>query len=727
MLKNITHYKMDHDYCKRSTPEENDMSNDVFIGENIDKMKDEETSDPTADKSIEVDQTDKLDTLVTDSKQNDDPDTISLSETDDDTPQNTDILCQYPPNSRGSIPITLADVETLYPGKFLNDTIVDFFLKYLHTNLHGADKDTVHIFPSTLFKKLVMVPMVGTPLEIKERNSSLSISEKRHARVSSWTKHMNLLDKDIVLVPICEASHWFLVVVVNPGGDKPCFLVLDSMGGRREAAVEIIKEFIATERKHKMTGSANTPIKILYPVTPKQTNGYDCGIFLLHYAEKILSSATNFSCCTETPSLHDWFPVSELANKRYEIVDLILNLASKQKENQNQISYTVGTEPVPDFLTKSSEQRHKRQHDEVIRQENSDRRHQGSGSRQESSCSRQDSSESRKLESQRYELGNTGYTKIYIGENDGDKGVSEKRNQDTGDTQQTNGYKGSSGQISSQDRKTIGKNISCSVCLRPFSSQKCLRQHLCPIKEVVEKEVDLRVLNDENKTSMTKILINCNTSRQIANICETGGFCLKGSYPYLFPKKKQNMPILDDIGVTGAQAYEKLKDAVSEGPMILKKVIKIEINGKLLELGPDITIPHTFKNLGDVKIEDLGDRVKIEILCDKRGPRTGDRRCTKGSVKAGEGGSDAGHGDAGHGDSRTKPEHPPPQQFQMVNKFRHPEYLSREEFRQRVKIFPDEFQEICTLCLPATSNRKRNDLSHKVRGGVQIKKNWGGN
>ena len=64
----------------------------------------------------------------------------------------------------------------------------------------------------------------------------------------------------------------------------------------------------------------------------------------------------------------------------------------------------------------------------------------------------------------------------------------------------------------------------------------------------------------------------------MAAICEAGGFCLKGGFPFLFPKKNQKLPILENIGVIRKAAYAKLKDAVSEGPVNLKKVITIAIS-----------------------------------------------------------------------------------------------------------------------------------------------------
>lgn len=45
--------------------------------------------------------------------------------------------------------------------------------------------------------------------------------ETRHARVKNWTRHVDIFDKDFVIFPINQSSHWFLVVVCFPGKVDP--------------------------------------------------------------------------------------------------------------------------------------------------------------------------------------------------------------------------------------------------------------------------------------------------------------------------------------------------------------------------------------------------------------------------------------------------------------------------------------------------------------------------
>jgi Ulp1 family protease len=42
-------------------------------------------------------------------------------------------------------------------------------------------------------------------------------TQKRYARVKRWTKSVNIFEKDFVVVPINEHSHWFVAVICFPG------------------------------------------------------------------------------------------------------------------------------------------------------------------------------------------------------------------------------------------------------------------------------------------------------------------------------------------------------------------------------------------------------------------------------------------------------------------------------------------------------------------------------
>lgn len=54
-----------------------------------------------------------------------------------------------------------------------------------------------------------------------EDDPSLTLKEKRHSRVKSWTKKVDIFEKDYLVIPINERAHWFLAIVCFPGLPGP--------------------------------------------------------------------------------------------------------------------------------------------------------------------------------------------------------------------------------------------------------------------------------------------------------------------------------------------------------------------------------------------------------------------------------------------------------------------------------------------------------------------------
>ena len=48
-----------------------------------------------------------------------------------------------------------------------------------------------------------------------------SPAHRRHSRVKSWTKNVDIFSKDFVVFPINEKAHWFLVGICFPGLEGP--------------------------------------------------------------------------------------------------------------------------------------------------------------------------------------------------------------------------------------------------------------------------------------------------------------------------------------------------------------------------------------------------------------------------------------------------------------------------------------------------------------------------
>ncbi|XP_029612984.1 sentrin-specific protease 7 isoform X1 [Salmo trutta] len=122
-------------------------------------------------------------------------------------------LIQYPPlPSKGGITVTTEDLDCLDSGQFLNDVIIDFYLKYLLLErAPGPLAERCHVFSSFFYKQLTRR---DTSLE---EEAAFPARDRRHQRVRTWTRHVDIFNKDYLFVPVNHKAHWYLVVICFPG------------------------------------------------------------------------------------------------------------------------------------------------------------------------------------------------------------------------------------------------------------------------------------------------------------------------------------------------------------------------------------------------------------------------------------------------------------------------------------------------------------------------------
>ncbi|XP_029902980.1 sentrin-specific protease 6 isoform X2 [Myripristis murdjan] len=127
------------------------------------------------------------------------------------------LMVYPPPPAKGGISVTNEDLHCLNDGEFLNDVIIDFYLKYLVLEkLKKEDAQRSHVFSSFFYKRLN---------QRERRNAAdttnLPIQKRKHNRVKTWTRHVDLFQKDFIFVPINESAHWYLAVICFPGLQGP--------------------------------------------------------------------------------------------------------------------------------------------------------------------------------------------------------------------------------------------------------------------------------------------------------------------------------------------------------------------------------------------------------------------------------------------------------------------------------------------------------------------------
>lgn len=167
---------------------------------------------------------------------------------------------------------------------------------------------------------------------------SMYLEEALSFNVLKWTKAKRIFTKQYVFIPIVHWGHWNLLILCHFGEDlssearTPCMLLLDSLKEADPNRLEpLIRKFLID--LHKEDGREDgdkiiAEIPLLVPEVPQQTNGNDCGVFLLHFVDKFLKQAPkNFSICEGCYPYFftkNWFKSREIGKRRKHIYDVIL-------------------------------------------------------------------------------------------------------------------------------------------------------------------------------------------------------------------------------------------------------------------------------------------------------------------------------------------------------------------------------------------------------------------
>lgn len=174
----------------------------------------------------------------------------------------------YPPSGKGGISINTEDYLCLGADQYLNDVIIDFYLKYvLMEFLTEEQREKTHVFSTFFYKRL-------TTLNSKMRSAThdkdvkLTAAQKRHDRVKNWTKNVDLFKKDFIVIPINEQSHWFLAIICFPELKGP--VTLD--GNVPVKALPLPKKKTAKTAERKQSVALQIGNTTITPVSAKKEN-----------------------------------------------------------------------------------------------------------------------------------------------------------------------------------------------------------------------------------------------------------------------------------------------------------------------------------------------------------------------------------------------------------------------------------------------------------------------
>ena len=124
------------------------------------------------------------------------------------SPKVSKTILVYPsPPKKGGIALTNVDVDCLRPGIYLNDIIIDFYLRYLYEEiLTEEQRARTYIFNSYFYTRL-------SKRAFGDSRRSESPIERMHSQVKKWTRGIDIFERDYIIIPVNEHSHWFLVII----------------------------------------------------------------------------------------------------------------------------------------------------------------------------------------------------------------------------------------------------------------------------------------------------------------------------------------------------------------------------------------------------------------------------------------------------------------------------------------------------------------------------------
>lgn len=245
----------------------------------------------------------------------------------------------FPPGKRGSITVTVEERKRLKERLYLNDSLIDFYIKYLQMGLQSqarCPENVPFFYSSFFFKRMIQ----KRPID--------------YSGVKSWTKDIDIFKRKYIFVPICDSYHWSLIIIINlhslkdllengadsmDTGSRPKIIYMDSLDPERgsEFGSKIIHylseeyhhrksndERSASELSNQRCRKINKLVRILKPRVPIQSNEYDCGLYLLQCLKLFVSDGYfQKRVIDEEDDLENAFSHTEVEQLRKDICDLM--------------------------------------------------------------------------------------------------------------------------------------------------------------------------------------------------------------------------------------------------------------------------------------------------------------------------------------------------------------------------------------------------------------------
>lgn len=254
------------------------------------------------------------------------------------------LLFEYPDRqddlSKSVISFTQHDLNQLRAPRYLNDTIITFFMQYHLDKVQPQIKDRIHIFSSFFFAKIH---------SIRERQKEEDVSYKCASR---WLGGVELFGKDFLIMPVCEKDHWLMVIICYPARKsslnpksvpdeelyEPAVFVLNSWYGCAPSVKRSLNQFLRYQwhvergelRNFRIHDAKSGGMRLIFPKLPQQRNNYNCGVYMLNYFYCFLKNPRDaYIRMFRKRDMTDWFKQNDIdiSCQRRKMTVTIHNLA----------------------------------------------------------------------------------------------------------------------------------------------------------------------------------------------------------------------------------------------------------------------------------------------------------------------------------------------------------------------------------------------------------------
>ncbi|KAI5799168.1 hypothetical protein DFH27DRAFT_525727 [Peziza echinospora] len=115
----------------------------------------------------------------------------------------------WPRTGAKRVTVDHVDLNRLNEGEFLNDNLINFYLRYIEEHLKEENPilaQRTHFFNTFFYERLCKRP---------EKRGGDNWSQDNIQSLLKWTSRVDLFSKSFVVVPINEHYHWYLAIICN--------------------------------------------------------------------------------------------------------------------------------------------------------------------------------------------------------------------------------------------------------------------------------------------------------------------------------------------------------------------------------------------------------------------------------------------------------------------------------------------------------------------------------